>query len=315
MKLAKFFALLFIVWIAFISKTSAQFNEKITNFNLRYNLSGINGALQDTARKNDADLPPKWHEFVTNIPRDYSNFLNITLRSNKIPLYLGAGVLTGILIATDDWSWRQSDILYKKSNFVKSASDVFVNFGDGKSQFGLAAGFAAYGLIVGNNKALRTGSQIAQAVLASGFVVQILKHITGRESPFVSTAAGGKWVFFPNQIDYHKRVPHYDAYPSGHLTTSIATVVVIAENYPEQEWIKPVGYLISAGIAIGMVNSGIHWYSDYPLAVILGYTFGMLASHPEGLNDILGDENVEKGISVSPGFQTTGMGLNLRYNF
>ena len=312
MKSAQSIALIFIITLFINNGIEAQFKKyDYNNFAFKMNL------FSDTTKMAAlGDQPPKWHEFISRIPGDFSDFLNITFRSNKIPLYLGTGILTGILIATDDWSWRESDRWYKGSNFVKSASDIFVDFGDGKSQFGLGAGFAAYGFIAGDNKALRTGSQIVQAVLASGFAVQILKHITGRESPFVSTAPGGKWNFFPNQIEYHKHVPHYDAYPSGHLTTSIATVIVIAENYPNQEWIKPLGYLISAGIAVGMVNTGIHWYSDYPLAIILGYSFGMLASHPEGLKDILGsEEKTEKGFNLSPGFQTNGMNLNLRYNF
>jgi hypothetical protein len=319
LKHLKFLVPLLIVSFFVISKIDAQtkdnyFSYKLSN-DLSYNKSINFTSVKDTASKiNLADTPPKWHEFITNIPGDYANFLRVTFKSNKIPLYIGTGVLTGILIATDDWSWRQSDKWYKSSNFVKSASDVFVDFGDGKSQFGLGAAFAAYGFIAGDNKALRTGSQVVQAVLASGFVVQILKHITGRESPFVSTANGGVWRFFPNQITYHKKVPHYDAFPSGHLTTSIATVIVIAENYPSQKWIKPLGYLISTGIAVGMVNTGIHWYSDYPLAIILGYTFGMLASHPEGLTDILGSDE-QNGFSVSPAILSNGMNLNLKYNF
>lgn len=312
MKFPEFIILLSIFSFFVIMETKAQsrFNSSDFKANYLYNLQ-----KDTTVKLNLSDQPPKWHEFITRIPGDFSNFADVTFRPNKIPLYLGTAIVTGMLIATDDWSWRESDKWYRSSNFVKSASDIFVEFGDGKSQFGLGAGFAAYGLISGDNKALRTGSQVIQAVLASGFAVQILKHITGRESPFVATAPGGIWRFFPNQIEYHKHVPHYDAYPSGHLTTSIATVIVIAENYPDQTWIKPVGYLLSAGIAIGMVNSGIHWYSDYPLAIILGYTFGMLAAHPEGLTDILGDENNDKGVKLSPGIQANGMTMNLRFTF
>lgn len=291
MKLKKVVLLIFLLSFIVSIKTGAQSKDFASNLNINYN----SGFMKDsTSKVNLLDQPPKWHEFLTNIPGDCSNFLNITFKSNKLPLYIGTGIITGMLFATDDWTWRQSDKWYKSSNTVKSASDFFVSLGDGKSQFGLGAGFAAYGIISGDNKALRTGSQIFQAVLASGFVVQILKHITGRESPFVSSVPAGKWRFFPDQMEYHKHVPKYDAYPSGHLTTSIATVIVISENYPDNVWIKPVGYLVSAGIAIGMVNSGIHWYSDYPLAIILGYTFGMLASHPEGLSDILGSENEQK---------------------
>lgn len=293
-------------------ETDAQFKNNYSNFNTVYGIANYSDSVKNI---NLNDQPPKWHEFLTRIPGDFSDYLNITFKSNKISLYLGTAVVTGILIATDDWSYTESDRWYKSSNVVKSASDFFVEMGDGKTQFGLAASYALYGLLWKDNKALRTGSQIAQAVLASGTVVQILKHITGRESPFVRTSPTGIWRFFPNQIDYHKRVPHYDAFPSGHLTTSIATVVVIAENYPETKWIKPLGYLLSAGVAIGMANTGIHWYSDYPLAIVLGYSFGMLAAHPEGLGDILGNESGKKGFSVSPDIQASGMGLSLKYNF
>ncbi len=314
--LFSFFIVLAVIVTAVDTRAQQRDNLFTLKMNSGFNLYKSMDMTKDSSGKIDLySQPPKWYEFITNIPRDYSNFLNITFKSNKIPLYIGTGIVTGILIATDDWSWKQSDKWYRSSNVVKSASDFMVSMGDGTSQFGLGAGFAAYGLIAKDNKALRTGSEIVQAVLASGLVVQILKHITGRESPFVSTVEGGRWDFFPNQIDYHKHVPHYDAYPSGHLTTSVATVVVIAENYPDQKWIKPVGYLICGGIAVSMVNTGIHWYSDYPLAIILGYTFGMLASHPEGLTDILGDENNQKGFNLSPAVQANGMNLNLKYNF
>jgi membrane-associated phospholipid phosphatase len=161
---------------------------------------------------------------------------------------------------------------------------------------------------------LRTGSQITEAVLASGAVVQVLKHITGRQSPFVSTMPRGRWDFFPNQINYHKHVPSYDAYPSGHVTTALATVVVIAENYPNIKWISPVGYTLTGLLAISMVNTGIHWYSDYPLAVVLGYTFGMIAAHPEGVSGLLWGE-AGKNIQISPTIVNNTYGLGIFYSF
>ena len=29
-------------------------------------------------------------------------------------------------------------------------------------------------------------------------------------------------------------------------------------------------------LAFQMVNSGVHWYSDYPLAIYMGYTFAKI---------------------------------------
>ena len=182
--------------------------------------------------------------------------------------------------------------------------------GDGRSQFGLAVAFALFGFITKDDRALRTASEIVEAVFASGAVVQVLKHITGRESPFVSTKPGGAWRFFPNQIDYQKHVPAYDAFPSGHLTTSLAAFTVIAENYPEIKWIKPVCYTMEGLLAISMVNTGIHWYSDYPLAIFLGYEFGKIISHPPNLNDEQKDDNKKLHVAVGPYFNQIGNGLS-----
>ncbi|MBF8248870.1 MAG: hypothetical protein HW374_1670, partial [Bacteroidetes bacterium] len=40
------------------------------------------------------------------------------------------------------------------------------------------------------------------------------------------------------------------------------TVIVISENYHEVTWIRPLGYVLTGLLGVGMVNNGIHWYSD-----------------------------------------------------
>jgi hypothetical protein len=153
-----------------------------------------------------------------------------------------------------------------------------------------------------------------EAVLASGTVVQLLKHITGRESPFTRSSPTGLWRFFPNQLEYLKHVPAYDAFPSGHICTALATVIVIAENYPEVKWIRPVGYVVSGLVGVGMVNRGIHWYSDYPLGLAIGYAFGMIAAHPDGI--IAGASDASKThVSVAPTMGEQGVGLSMSIVF
>src|SRR5205085_9149395 len=95
----------------------------------------------------------------------------------------------------------------------------------------------------------------------------------------VATSPTGRWAIFPDQVDYAKRVPHYDAFPSGHVATALSTLTVIAENYPDQKWIRWIGYPVIAALGIGMVAEGIHWWSDYPLSIVLGYSFGKLLAH------------------------------------
>ena len=268
--------------------------------------------LNEGTKSKDTVSSPTWYQMFTNIPGNCVDFYKVTFSSGKIPLYAGVALLTAGLIATDEKSWQESNRLYHRSSSVKTFSDIITEVGDGRTQFGLGGLFAIYGLLTSDNRALTTASQITQAVLTSGAVVQVLKHITGRQSPFVSTKSGGRWDFFPNQINYHKHVPAYDAFPSGHLTTSLATVVVIAENYPNVKWIKPVGYTLSGLLAVGMVNKGIHWYSDYPLAIVLGYTFGMIAAHPEGMPDLLSGA-AGKHVQISPSFVNNTVGLEVYY--
>jgi hypothetical protein len=263
----------------------------------------------------DKDQMPKWHTMITKIPSDLLTFTRDYITTDNLPMMIALTVSTAGLIISDDATWKESDRFYKRSSFNKSFSDYFTEFGDGRTQFILAGGFAAYGLLGKDNRALRTASQIVEVVLGCGFTVQVLKHITGRESPFVATAPGGIWRFFPNQIDYHKRVPHYDAYPSGHIATSMATFIVIARNFPEYKWIEPTGWVLAGLIGFGMANTGIHWYSDYPLGLALGYAFGELISEPENTRNEKQSKNILNKLKVFPSFSFGGAGVNIYLEF
>jgi hypothetical protein len=256
---------------------------------------------------------PQWHSMFTNIPGDWARFGRSTVQLRSVPAIVGMTALTAVLVATDDETWRLSDRLYNGSSFAKETSDFFEYLGDGRPQFGLAAGFAAYGFVASDKRAIRTASQLVQAILSCGVVVQVIKHVTGRESPLVSTTPGGLWVLFPNQIEYHKHVPQYDAYPSGHIATALATVTVVAENYPEWTWVRPVGYSIVGLIGFAMANTGIHWYSDYPLGLALGYSFGMLAAHPEGFDNAVVFDSPQ--VSIAPLLTQQGTGIALSITF
>jgi hypothetical protein len=268
----------------------------------------------DQAFPQNPEGKPTWYGMVTNVPSDWMKYYRITFRSDKIGEYSAIAVMTGILIATDDATWQNSKRITQNSATVKSMSNFFADVGQGDAQIGLAAAYAVYGLALNDNRSLRTASEAVQALLAGGMVVQLIKHVTGRESPFVATSPTGIWRFFPNQFDYAKRVPHYDAFPTGHLCTSISTVVVIAENYPEITWIRPVGYTLVGLIGVSMVNIGIHWYSDYPLGLVIGYTFGMIAAHPEGYDLASFGRDDSHVLSVQPTLLPGGAGIKMSLN-
>jgi PAP2 superfamily len=255
-----------------------------------------------------------WHDWITNIPQDYVRFYDVALNTS-IPVYLSIAASTAALMATDRETFDAQYKWYKSSHFLHEASNIFEQIGAGNGQLALTVVFVGFGLIDNDQRAIRTGSQIAQVTISSGAIVQVLKHLTGRESPVVSTTRTGEWKFFPSPLAYHKRIPYYDAYPSGHLTTMISMVEVISENYPEWKWVDPVGYSISGLMAVSMVNKGVHWYSDYPLAIYLGYEFGKIVAHPEKYKSN-SDASVNKvSINISPYTNYTGTGLALLMRF
>lgn len=209
---------------------------------------------------------------------DWKSWGNDFFSADNLAAVAAVTASTAVLLRYDNELWKPLDKEYKKNGAFKKLTDVFVFAGDGKFQFGLAAGFGLYGVVTGNDKAVQCASQITEVILAAGGVVQLIKHVTGRERPEQMSSPTGNWNFFPNQISYHKNVAKYDAFPSGHFATALATFTVITENYPEQKWIKIIGYPALALVTSSLVAKGMHWWSDFPLSLVIGYSFGKIVS-------------------------------------
>lgn len=154
----------------------------------------------------------------------------------------------------------------------------FIYFmGNGTTFIIIGAGLATYGLITNDYRSQSTAIQLVQSILLSGIIAQPLKRITGRESPFETIGNGrdhSHWTFLPSFSAYQTNTSKYDAMPSGHFTTGIAAWIILSENYPEKKWIKPLGFTLMGLMTFEMAQSNVHWYSDYPIAVLLGYLIG-----------------------------------------
>ena len=61
------------------------------------------------------------------------------------------------------------------------------------------------------------------------------------------------------------------------MAVCMATVTVISENYSGVKWIRPVGYTAMTLLGFQMMNNGVHWVSDYPLSIAMGYYLGKIA--------------------------------------
>ncbi len=240
---------------------------------------------------------PRPFGFFTNGFKDIARYGKTTFRTVNIPQWTAVLASTALLVAIDqpiiDESQRLGTRLHisgdiKNRNIAHvfgfpiyipaNTGSALYYLGDGFLDVVITASFFGYGLIGSNNRALETSSQLAEGLISVAVVIQTLKHITGRQSPSSATVPAGVWRPFPNQVEYHKHVSSYDAYPSGHLATAMMVVTVISENYPEHRYIQPLGYSLMTVLAFQMLNNGVHWASDYPLALAIGYTMGKIAA-------------------------------------
>ena len=228
------------------------------------------------AEENTTRVPLK--NSILNLPKNLKTWGVETFSKENAVALTGILGMTGIQVATDFESWQAARFPIRRDERFRVFSNYGVSQGDGFYQFALAGTFLGYGWFNSDNRAWRTAEQIVEAIFATGIIVQVIKHTTGRESPFSSEDRTGVWRTFPNQIEYHKDFQKYDAVPSGHLSTATTTFIVIQENYPEQKWIPYVGYPILGWIAIGLTATSIHWVSDYPIALAIGYQFGKIVT-------------------------------------
>lgn len=248
------------------------------------------------------EAPRAGYSRLTELPghllSDYKIYADETFRRENIPPALGLAAATGVMIYYDKELIDGAQKLGRrlglgnKDNtkpYIKAwrlplfrgpsdTGSALYFLGDGWVHFSISGGFYAYGYLADSPRAVRTGYALLEGIGATAVATQVLKRSTGRESPFVATSKTGKWRFFPNQNKYSKYVSHYDAFPSGHLATAMMTVTVISNCYPEYPAIAPVGYSIMSLLAFQMMNNGVHWISDYPLALSLGYSFGKIAA-------------------------------------
>ncbi|HVN72570.1 MAG TPA: phosphatase PAP2 family protein [Desulfomonilia bacterium] len=292
----------------------------------------INALAQDTPDHpiDHADNPGLF-DFLKKAPSDLEAFAKGTFSRDNIGLLAGMTVITGVLVYYDEpivkAAQRTGDklhISHETSNiqglpfleFPRDFGSALYFLGDGAVDIGIAGGFLSYGWYYKDSRALHTTSQLAEGLVSVGVTVQLLKHLTGRTSP-ASNDNKDRWRPFVSPVRYHKNVSHYDAMPSGHLASSMLTVTVIAENYPEYTCIRPLGYTLMSLCGFQMLNNGVHWISDYPLALYIGYSFGMLAAkreHPD--NGGRSSTSIFSSMTVRPIITSNndvGMGIHFKF--
>lgn len=242
---------------------------------------------------------PKTFDFITDIPRSLREGWEYSFNLKPKTLWTWGGVAASSVVfyIYDEKIYKHSRIFAKniglgnddhtrsiikfgKYDIFRGPTDVgsYIYFiGDGWLQAFTAASFAINGSFNNDNRALQTSSQIMNSLVSASIPTQILKRATGREDPNRTTRYRGQWR--PFNKNYSKDVSAYDAVPSGHLMAATSTLTVIDANYPEyRSVLRPVGITLLTLLSFQMVNIGVHWASDYPLGLAMGYVFGKVAS-------------------------------------
>ncbi|MDE3056515.1 MAG: phosphatase PAP2 family protein [Bacteroidota bacterium] len=275
-------------------------------------------ASHDNAGQNSAEETQsvQWYTMITKLPRDWSALGSQLIDKHSLPVLAGLGAATIALTVFDYTTYPQTRNFLNSSGFLRQTRDDVILAGDGRYNLAAIGGLAVAGWATHNERLLRTTSEMAETFLASGIVVQILKHSTGRESPIVIPHDDDEWRPFPNLKQYQLHQVRYYSFPSGHLATLVGSLTVLNENYPEyRTWLRPVSYVLTGLLGISLVGKGMHWYSDLPVGIALGYSFGKIASGKYGADGNRSFNGEYPQITISPSFTLRGGCIDLNVAF
>ena len=165
-------------------------------------------------------------------------------------------------------SWKENNA------FVRKASPIITNLGDGLFSLCLFSGFAGYGLIFKDIKAVEVGKIGAESFLLTGISVQLFKYLCGRERPSDATRPGGFWhgpfAYFDQQQGKKRGLAAFDSFPSGHTTTAFATATTLSDYYTDP-WVSYTSYSVASLVAVSRVMERTHWLSDCFVGAIIGH--------------------------------------------
>lgn len=257
------------------------------------------------AQHGNADVSfskPRAFSFITNVPKSFTGLVSSPFKKKNI---LSTAIVAGstlILITNDKaiyngirnfsdnihlqqkeennvwWSIKNGSketVLFK---IPRNFNTAFYMMGHWFPSIALAGGLWVHGKIKHNCRSLQTASDIVEGYITQSIATQIVKRISGRESPLAANGTA-KWRPFVSFSDYKNNRERYDAFSSGHIATMMTTITILADNYPEKKWIKPVGYSLVALCGFSMINNGVHWSGDFPLGIAIGYVTGKVISN------------------------------------
>ena len=171
---------------------------------------------------------------------------------------------TGMFIALDEEI--NSAFKNNRSIYTEKLMDVFEPFGNGAFTVPALATVYFLSHFHENEKAKRTALIATESFLITSLYTTVLKFSFGRARPHNADT---------NHDDSHM---HFDgfsinnnSFPSGHTSTAFAIATVVANEYEETPYIKPISYGLATLAGLSRINDQKHWASDVFIGAALGY--------------------------------------------
>jgi len=218
---------------------------------------------------------PAYH---SNFLRDEAEMWTLPFRLDVKGLLVCGTVLaaTGLLVVNDEGIYEGFKTFQGKNPWVDKVSPALSLLGDWGVDCGIAGVFFLGGVIARDRKARDTGLMAWETLLHTGFLVQVVKHLSGRQRPSVENGSDywhGPSAFFKRYNGYFS---DYDSFFSGHTVSVWGLATVIAENYRNHAWVPPVCYGLATLTGLSRLTEDAHWLSDVFLGAVIGYAVGKM---------------------------------------
>ena len=242
--------------------------------------------------------------FFQNFLHDEGEIWRSPFHMNRDQTELWAGVSAAtVLVMTVDEPISRDVLRFRSEHvWVQTVSPIATQFGQFYFPYSVAALSCFDGLAFGDEERLDTGLMEVQAMIHSGVVVQVLKHLFGRSRPFVDH---GKIIWYgPRTIftRYHGGgFSPYDSFPSGHTITAFSLAEVVADR--EQPWIGVIAYTCAGLCGISRLSQNDHWLSD----VVFGGALGMAIGKFEV-------DTHKEHYTISPTLGLGSAGVSIKFN-
>jgi len=184
----------------------------------------------------------------------------------RLPLLIiGAGLLLLLLLPSVDKSILDSLNAWGADGLGRLFAEAAYWTGHGTVQIALTVLWVLVAKYYKAQAEFYHGAAGLAAVIGSGILVQVIKHLVGRARPRMTSPP---WEHIGPSFD-----SDLHSFPSGHTATSFALAAVLASRFPRQAWLF---YTLAGLVGVGRVVGGSHYPSDVLAGALLGLGVGWI---------------------------------------